>query len=258
MISTTMTNAEYHATSAISSSDVKLVATKSVAHWKARPPYTSSPTFDLGTAVHDMVLEGGVNTIRGPADRRGNVWKDNYAAAEVLGQTLLTASDYDLARNMADSVLMHPVGRRMETLTKNEMSIFVRCPLTGLNIKARPDAYYVDDGICYDLKTCTDASPEGFARDAWTYRYAIQAAFYMEVLRLEGLFPRKFVFVCVEKTPPFATAIHVLDPAYLRWGHDQRISALEKIKQAEQTGVVSTGYPEVNTLSLPRWAEEDL
>ena len=257
MIDTAMSNAAYHATDAISSSDVKAVATKSVAHWKARSPYTSSPAFDVGTVVHDMVLEGGKNSLRGPIDRRGNAWKDAYAEAEAIGRTLLTCGDYDLARSMADSILFHPAGRRMESDTKNEMSIFVNEPTTGLAIKARPDAYHVEDGICYDIKTCQDASPDGFARDAWSYRYAIQAAFYTEVLRLEGLRPRKFVFVCVEKFPPFATAIHILDTAYMAWGRNEMISALEKIRAADQTGVVSTGYPEINTLSLPRWAEND-
>ena len=59
-----MSNAEYHATDAISSSDVKMVYGKSLAHWKAKV-YKSSTVFDVGTAVHSMVLEDGKVIERG-------------------------------------------------------------------------------------------------------------------------------------------------------------------------------------------------
>ena len=49
-----LTNTEYHAKKDhISSSDVKMVHSKSLAHWKAKT-YSSSPVFDMGTAVHAM------------------------------------------------------------------------------------------------------------------------------------------------------------------------------------------------------------
>ena len=47
-----LTNAEYHAKKDyISSSDVKLVHSKSLAHWKTKV-YKSSIAFDLGTCCH--------------------------------------------------------------------------------------------------------------------------------------------------------------------------------------------------------------
>ena len=69
-----LSNAEYHARPEISSSDVKLVAAKSVAHWKGKV-WKDIVTFALGSAVHALVLEPNKNlVVRGPEDRRGNKW----------------------------------------------------------------------------------------------------------------------------------------------------------------------------------------
>jgi exodeoxyribonuclease VIII len=78
-----MTNEEYHAHPNISSSDVKAVAAKSLAHWKAKV-YKASPAFALGSAVHALVLEPEKSfVLRGPEDRRGNKWKEAQLAADL-------------------------------------------------------------------------------------------------------------------------------------------------------------------------------
>ena len=73
MIKDDLSNAEYHATDAVSSSDVKKVLLESVWHWH-HATYKSSPAMDFGTAVHDIRLEDGKNIVCGPATRRGNAW----------------------------------------------------------------------------------------------------------------------------------------------------------------------------------------
>ena len=77
-----MTNEAYHAHPNISSSDVKAVATRSLAHWKYKT-YKASPAFAMGSAVHALVLEPQKNlVVRGPEDRRGAKWKDASLAAD--------------------------------------------------------------------------------------------------------------------------------------------------------------------------------
>lgn len=249
-----MSNEDYHATPAISSSAVKLVHNSSILHWKNKV-YKPSAAFDLGTAVHALVLEPHLDlVVRGPETRRGNAWKDAKAEADLAGQLLLTEEDFDQARAMADRIIEHPVGLRMQDENNvNEMSVFVKCPETGLDLKARPDSYWPHKGVIYDIKTTQDASPDGFAREALKYNYAIQAVFYKYCLKQAGMPAGHFVFVCVEKAPPYAVAIHVLSEEYLDWAHNEMISTLYKIADAEQTGVFTTGWPEVNVIDLPRW-----
>ena len=257
MIRSDLTNEQYHAHEAISSSDVKTVHSTSVLHWKNKV-WKDSPALTLGTAVHALVLEPEADLIvRGPEDRRGNKWKEAQAAADLNGQLLLTETDFDKARAMADALLEHPAGQRMagaETL--NERSIFVTDPDLGINLKCRPDSLDVARGFIYDIKTCADASPNGFARAVQTYGYAIQAAFYLHVCRLEGLRPKAFVFACVEKEPPYAVGMHMLTKEYLDWGHSQMMLTLDQIKTAQQSGNFTTGWPEVNYIDLPRWMQE--
>jgi len=257
MIRTDLTNEQYHADPAISSSDVKAVHSTSLLHWRHKV-YKPSAAFDLGTAVHALVLEPEADLIlRGPEDRRGNKWKEAQAAADLNGQLLLTEGDFDKARLIADAILAHPAGQRMAGAeTTNERSIFVTDPDIGIDLKCRPDSLDVINGTIYDIKTCADASPYGFGRAVQTYGYAIQAAFYMHVCGLEGLRPRRFVFVCVEKEAPFAVGVHMLTQEYLDWGHSQMMVTLDQIKSARQSGDFTTGWPEVNMIDLPRWMQE--
>ena len=254
-----MSNAEYHATDAISSSAVKTVHGKSLAHWKAQRDFTPTPAMAIGTAVHDMVLEDGNGVARGPADRRGNAWKDAFADAEAGGKLLLTAGDYDVARNVADSVLFHPVGQRMACDdTVNEASFFATDPETGLELKCRPDSYWLDRGIVYDIKTCQSSLPKDVARDVNTYSYALQAAFYLKVLRLAGFEANSFTFVFVEKTPPYAVNVSVLSDEFLQYAERQVDATLMKIAEARLVSRFDTGYSDgLNTIEIPRWLQAD-
>jgi len=256
-----MSNAEYHDTDAISSSDVKMVYGKSLAHWKAKV-YKSSTVFDVGTAVHSMVLENEKNlVIRGPETRRGKAWTEAYEEAQANGQTLLTIADYDLARNIADSVLFHPAGQRMAgPTTVNEASFFSTDPETGLKIKCRPDSYWDAKGVLYDIKTCQDASPRGVAKDVGPsgYNYAIQAAFYLHVMDCAGHKADQFVFVNVEKAAPYAVSTNILSPEYLAWGKQKMHETLHQIAEANQTQKWDTGWSATtNVVVLPRWLQLD-
>jgi hypothetical protein len=250
-----LSNAEYHAKEAISSSDVKMVSKSTLAHWKAKV-YKSSTTFDIGTAVHAMVLEGDKNLVlRGPETRRGNDWKKPYEQAQAEGKTLLTAGDYDLAKEMADSLIMHPIGDRMSGDTViNEASFFATDDKTGLDLKTRPDSYWQANGIVYDIKTCQAADPKSFAKDCLNYGYHIQAAFYLHVLNLAGYQADKFLFACIEKTAPYAVAVHELSEEYLEYGRFQMEAALNEIAEANASGIYGTGWSNgVNTIDLPSW-----
>tara|TARA_R110002096_G_scaffold175465_5_gene351260 strand:+ start:1402 stop:2211 length:810 start_codon:yes stop_codon:yes gene_type:complete len=255
-----LSNAEYHATDAISSSDVKMVHGKSLAHWKAKV-YKSSPTFDMGTAVHAMCLEAEKNLVmRGPDTRRGKAWSEAYEAAQIDGKTLLTSGDYDLARNVADSVLFHPVGQRMAgPSTINEASFFATDPETGLSIKTRPDSYWEDNGVLYDIKTTnSSADPKSVAKTILDYSYHVQAAFYMKVLTWAGYKAERFAFVFVEKSAPYAVNVTELTPEFLDYGHAIVDKTLAKIKEANDVGVYPTGFSdEINVVDLPRWLQQD-
>ena len=227
-----LSNAEYHAkTEYISSSAVKEVHGKSLAHWQARQSFKSTPAMAIGTAVHDIVLEGGNGIVRhnGP-DRRGKQWSEPFAEAEANDKLLMTAADYDLAIAVAGSVLDHPVGRKMEG--KDTIN---------------------------DIKTCQDSSPSAVQADIRKYSYPIQAAFYLHTLRCAGFKAERFIFVFVEKTTPYAVNVTELTLGYIAWADSAMHKALSDIKQARETNVYDTGFSTgINMVDIPHWLNQEI
>ncbi len=261
---TDLTNKEYHAHPAISSSDVKAVHTKSLAHWKGKVRKETS-AFALGSAVHALVLEPEKNlVVRGPEDRRGNKWKEASFAADIEGQILLPEGEFDLAARIADAAKAHPVVEQYlgDPTFVAEASFFGIDPETGVEIKCRPDGYLPDYGIVFDLKTTTDASPDGFPRELRKFAYDVQGAFYLRALRSAGFKADTFIFIAVEKEPPHAVCLHALTDDYMRHADQVVTHTLQKISNATAVSDFTTGWPLINTISLPRWqaetAEDDI
>lgn len=260
-IKTDLSNDDYHGDkSAISSTDVKTVAKQSLFHWK-NMQRKSSTAFDLGTALHAVLLEPEKDLVlKGPKDRRGNAWKDAYAAAEAKGKVLLTEGDYYEVEAMQRAVMFTPHAMSMlgDENLQAEVSFFADCPVTGLRLKCRPDGLLAERGIVFDIKTTQDASPRGFAKAVNSFAYDIQAAFYLYVLRLCGLTElNSFQFVAVEKTPPYCVQTHELSELYLANANRRMMQTLRQIAHANETNDFSTGWPNVNQIHLPDWLAAD-
>jgi exodeoxyribonuclease VIII len=256
MIRTDLSNEAYHAHPAISSSDVKAVYLKSLRHWQLAPRKESA-AFDLGSAVHALVLEPEKDLVRcGPGDRRGTAWKDAKLAADLDGYILLPQGEYDLAKNIAHAALVQ-APEWMDRPRITEGSVFATDRITGVEIKCRPDIYIEADAMVVDLKTCTSASPRQFSRDVHQYGYAIQAAFYMRVLQNAGHEADRFFFFAIEKDAPYAVCIHEIDADYLDTCQQIITQTLLKIRDAQAKGDYTTGWPEVNMISQPGWMTAD-
>jgi hypothetical protein len=90
---------------------------------------------------------------------------------------------------------------------KAEQSYFWTDVETREECKCRPDWHSADGKIIVDVKTTEDASPGKFLRSSVLgWRYHVQAAFYMQGLPTAEV----FLFVVVEKKPPFAVAVYSL------------------------------------------------
>ena len=74
---TNMSNEVYHATAGISSSAVKAVYKKSLAHWKGEKINPNNPNFAMGTAVHALLLEPERNlVVKGPKTKTSVAFKE--------------------------------------------------------------------------------------------------------------------------------------------------------------------------------------
>lgn len=254
MIRDDMTNAEYHAHPAISSSDVKAVLLSTVWHWKNQVR-KETPAMALGTAVHDMTLEGGENTVRGPETRRGNAWKEAEELARADGKEILTSKDYDLAEDIAEALLAEPLcGKHLAyDNTCKEYSLFAKCPTTGLDLRCRPDLYNPSNLTMFDVKTTTDASPMGFNKQIYKLRYDVQAAYYCYVSELCGWKVSHFSFLAVENSAPHAAHMHVMSMEALEIGKKDMMRTLEVIAEAKSKDEYSLDWGTHTLIHPPAW-----
>ena len=253
-----ISNEEYHAGPGISKSGLWTLYDKTPAHFKYGERKAKN-AFDVGEAIHLAVLQPDVfetRVIRGPADRRGNNWKEFQAEAVSSKRLLLTSGDFDEALEVRDSVHADSWINRMIVSTHSmvEYSGYWIDPETGVLCRCRPDLYRPDLGIMFDLKTTRSAAEEAFTRDVGNYGYHAQEAFYGDGFRALGARVDAFVFIALEKDTPYCRAVYDIEPAFVEEGRQIMRRALKTYNQC-QTYNIWPGYPaEVMTLSPKKWA----
>lgn len=262
-----MTNAEYHARGEISKSDLDLLA-KSPLLLKMKKDglYKSeaTPSQILGSATHKLVLEpndfNSEFAIEPKCDRRTKDGKAEYEAFinENQGKTILKAEIYEIAKQISDSVLQMKATAKFLKNGKAEQSYFSE--INGVKVKCRPDFYNENLGLIIDLKTTSDASPQGFSKSIANFNYHIQNAFYSDILQSLGKKVNKFLFIAVETKEPFLVGFYELDIAGIEKGRDRYKELLSLWKWCNENneffgyGDFTDGkYSAVKTLNLPSW-----
>jgi len=249
--------AEYHARPEISKSGLDKIAqfpALYLAH-KNRPPQPAEELV-IGSATHTLILEPEKfeqEFIVAPAgmDRRTKEGRAAFAQLEDSGKQILSASQYELVSGMALSVRSNPVA--LDLISGGHAEVSFDSILEDVPTRGRCD-YLRSDGVVIDLKTTKSASKRGFAKSIAEYRYHVQAAIYTDLLEANGLFVPEFIFIAVEKTYPYASAIYKLDQDALDLGRALYRRDLATYKHCMEMDEWP-GYPEeVVTLSLPSWA----
>lgn len=178
------------------------------------------------------------------------------------GRIVLSPEVWEQIHAMRDAVMAHPAARAVLTIMND---------------------------VIGDLKTTEDASPEGFAKSMANYRYDVQAPYYLDGVKkaleqgkcippVEGAsemsvywideatgvlcrcrpdwwrgYPKNFVFIAVEKKPPYAVGVYVLDSASTEIGraiyqHDLQVYA-ECLASDKWPGYGDL----VQTINMPAW-----
>lgn len=249
---------------------------KSAAHYlhACRQSFEDTDPKRRGRAVHLAVFEPELfraNVVRweeGVA-RRGKAWE--AFCVEHLGKEILTADGYDTAAAIAEAVRADPVAAPFLVGGRPELAVLwthdVReegelLPRYQVECKGRLDFVLTEPGPIVDLKTTRDASPEGFGRQAWLYRYDAQAALYQDGLHAVTGVRRPYVLIAVEEAPPHAVAVYRVPDAALAGGRDHYRQLLARVAECRARDVWPGYCESVRELELPRWAmpwlDEDL
>lgn len=259
-----MSNDDYHAGTGVSKSGLDWIA-RCPAMYRAK--YITreivgkeSPALAVGKAAHLAVFQPDIFdtevAVAPDVDRRTKAGKEDYAAfqKESAGKTIISQTEHDQVRYIADAVHRHPIAAGMLRDGQAETSIFSTDQKTGELVKVRPD--WMHQELLVDLKSILNASPDYFSRELWNRRYYVQAPFYLDVANQEyaGRF-NNFLFICAEKEPPYLVEVYLIDQSSIQAGRDEYRRCLDLYHECRTSGK----WPcynggKIREIGLPGWA----
>ena len=260
VITTELSNAEYHAAAGVSSSLVKSFCLASpLAAWEryvspTRVKELPSRAMFLGTMVHTLVLEP-------------DKFKEEYPAFDASPSELPTLKTgkmrpktwqeiFTQAHRTADAVKRHAMAKGVLYPTEGdavyESSFIEKDPKTGMTIKCRPDM--IAPGRWFaDLKTTSTPVGSGFPYQARSLGYDLQEAFYRHVLKQEeGWEPPGCYFVVVETLPPHDVVVYQLTQDLLAHAETRVACALPRISDCFKLSGQWPGFAP-NTIKPLSW-----
>ena len=264
-----MTEKEYRRHPAISRSELWRIreSPQKFKYYREHPP---EPTQALlfGQVFHKMMLEPDTfdeEFVAAPGVNRrtkeGKQILENFASKHE-NQKIIPAEMFDQAKEMCDAIKREPLAVKL-LKGKEEIPFFWTDEMTGEDCKCRVDVLNTEyrQPIVVDVKSTADASTESFIRSAINYGYDFQAAMYSEGVEKNIGKKPLFVFIAVEKDPPFSVNILQADELMLRRGYDLFREYIGIYHDCKMTGNFY-GYlgklNQINNLALPAYLAKEV
>ena len=253
-----ISNAEYH------SRKTHLSSTNVRTHKKNKKQFKYSLTHELvkqtkamadGTAVHAFFLERDKfdsDFVIKPADMRLNTKVGKEWALEHQNKIII---DSELGNNlyeMEKSFMDSPARLIYDKQGQSELSYFWN-DLGLVKGKCRPDWISNDGNIVVDIKTTTDASPKGFQKSIANWDYHLQLGWYIRGLQKLGLPAKEFIFIAIEKTPPFSVGVYRANKEMITYANDEINNLVYDIDESLKSDDFPDYTPEIMDLGLPNW-----
>lgn len=255
----------YFASKGVSKHDLDMVNISPAHYWsgKSIPREDPTPAMKMGTLVHTAILEpdrfDSTYIIAPDMDRRTKdgkaAWEAIESEASESGKMVVKPSDLQHIRGMKESVFAHRSGSAaLKAGGLIEASLYATHLETGVLRRGRPDLISKGNAII-DVKTCAKnyGGKAEFARSVANFRYDVQAAFYLDLAKSCGMEKEVFVFLVVEKEPPYAVAVYQLDAESVEAGRQQYLKNLQLLAECMQFDEWPAYSSEVEVLSLPKW-----
>ena len=253
-----ITNAEYHGRKThLSSTNIRTFK-------KNKKQFEYGLTHELvkqtkamadGTAVHAFFLERDkfdTDFVIKPADMRLNTKAGKEWALEHQSKIIIDSelgnNLYEMEKSFTDS----PAKLIYDIKGQTELSYFWD-DLGLVKGKCRPDWIDGHGEIVVDLKTTTDASPRGFQKSISNWGYHLQLGWYMRGLQKLGFDTYDFIFIAIEKTPPFSVGVYRADRDMINHAMQELDKLVPEIDNALQTKEFPDYTPEITSIGLPPW-----
>lgn len=259
----------YFAEHGVSQSALKHLA-RSAAHLRQYVDHPEPPTDEqkIGTVTHVAVFEPHLlmnccyvkpSTYE---DDKGNVkkWNGNANfckewASSHTDRPILSSKHIGEIFAMRDSIRAHPGAALSLTEGTAGVSMFCEDANTGLQLKGRAD--WLSGNAIVDLKTCVDASRNGFSKLIARMGYDLQAAFYLDIAKVLGLGKEIFIFIAVEKKPPYAVATWQLTEEGIAVGRSKYRRLLNRYMECASSEQWPGYSSNIEFIDLPAWAKKE-
>ncbi len=227
-------------------------------HGAEREP---TPALKFGAAFHCSQLEPDVFARHyrvepdfGDCRSTKNKEARDRWRADNAGRSLISADDMEAVRGMQLAVAAHPAASRLIQAGQAEVTLRWLDEESGLPGKSRADYWVREKRLAVDLKSTMDASAEQFSKDVYNHRYHVQDALYRAAFAACGERIDHFAIVAVEKLPPYAVAVYVLDAEAVAKGYNSARKNIELLRVCMEKNVWP-GYGQgIEELALPHWA----
>lgn len=274
------TFAEYKMVDALNASFLKSLKTSPLSALNKH--YSETEALRFGSMYHKFVLENHdfyneynvFDDNKRPeqdktmASNANKAWKNKLdAEAKIKGIEYITQKDLSEITAMRDQLTVNnPYAINLINSCVTECSLYTKLNINGveISVKCRFDGINIAEGYIIDLKTASDASPNGFSKDAGKYNYHIQAAWYIFLARMVFKKEFKMYFIAQEKTQPYNNAVYNVSESMRIKGETELIPLLEaavKIKQSGNIGSyeVFSNHPNgVFELDIPSYYSKDI
>jgi len=238
-----MTNAEYRAVDAISSSDLDYLDTNPYLFSLGLKPEKKSKAMDFGTLVHCLVLEPekfdkeyAVENFEGcNLNKNSKAYKEAKAKwlETVNGKVIISQDEYDKASKIAERArkILEPLGEG-----EVEKSHFANWN-ENISVKCRPDFY--KDGILIDLKTIGNINLNNdylLAKAIRERKYHRQLALYKMVLELKGIEVKEAVLLFCNTDDLWVRGVR-LGEYDLKRGYNEANNILDRYNSILENGL---------------------
>lgn len=255
----------YRSASGISQSSLKKFI-KSPAHYLASTEITQEPTkaMTLGSAFHAFCLQNNnrddnpyiaVKKKMDGRSKEGKLYNEQFSI-ENEGKFIVDEDEFLMLDAMHSSICSHDTaGKYLRAVSSGdgmrEFAMFaVADTETPVTLKGLVDGYDPESGTIIDLKTCEDASPAGFRKAIWDRKYDLQSVHYAWLAKQNNLEVNQFVFIAVEKEPPFAVGCYVISQESIKKSISIWESAVTDISECMQSGKYPAYSSDVVEISL--------
>lgn len=264
-----MTEKEYRQHPAISRSQLfKMSESPEKFKYYQEHPEEPTPSLIFGQLFHAMALQPetvkDLFAVAPNADRRTNTGKEAYAQfeEEAESKTVVTADMYQQAKEMCEALNNNKYVKKLLNGEK-EKAFFWSDDLTGEACKCRVDCLTElgNNLIVVDLKSTDNAQTDPFMKSAIKYGYDLQSAMYNKGVEINTGKKPIFVFIAIEKKPPYAINIFEADELFVRRGYDlfrEYIGIYHDCKQTNNWYGYLGKFNQINNLALPSYLAKEI